>query len=119
MIKIELYQKENGEIPVKNFIKSLPCKLQAKAYFDIKLLQEHGQNLREPYVKSIKGIENKDLFELRIKFSNDIARIFYFVYIDNKYILLNGFMKKSQKISKTELKRARKYMQDYIRRKQK
>lgn len=92
--------------------------MKAKAYSDIKLLQEHGHNLHEPYVKSIKGKENKGLYELRIKFSNDIARIFYFTYIDNKFVLLHGFIKKSQDIPKKELVKARKYMEDYKRRNQ-
>lgn len=119
IVKIELYQKENGEVPVSDFIKSLDNKkLQAKAYSDIKLLQEHGYNLHEPYVKPIKGRENKGLYELRIKFASDIARIFYFTYIDNKFILLHGFIKKSQDIPKKELIKARGYMEDYKRRNQ-
>lgn len=61
IVKIELYQKENGEVPVSDFIKSLDNKkLQAKAYSDIKLLQEHRYNLHEPYVKPIKGKKTKD-----------------------------------------------------------
>ena len=56
-----------------------------------------GNELREPYVKSIKGEKNKSLYELRVKFSNDIVRIFYFTYHNKKYILLHGFIKKSIK----------------------
>lgn len=92
-----IVQKENGEVPVSDFINSLENKkLKAKACSDIKLLQEHGYNLHEPYVKAIKGKENKGLYELRIKFANDIARIFYFTYLDNKFILLHGFIKKAK-----------------------
>lgn len=114
-----MYQKENGEVPVSKFINSLNNKkLKAKAYSDIKLLQEYGYDLHEPYVKPIKGKENKGLYELRIKFANDIARIFYFIHVDNKFVLLHGFIKKSQGISAKELDRARRYMEDYKRRTQ-
>lgn len=75
-----------------------------------------GNELREPYVKPIKGKKNKGLYELRMKFSNDIARIFYFTYYNNKYILLHGFKKKTMETPKKEIERARKYMEDYIRR---
>ena len=105
---------ENGKIPVKNFLYSLEPKLRAKAFRDIELLRNLGNQLREPYIKPIKGNNNKGLYELRIQFSNDIARIFYFTYCNNKYILLHGFIKKSMKTPSKEIERARKYMQDYI-----
>lgn len=72
--------------------------------------------MREPYVKAIKGSKNKGLFELRIKFSTDIARIFYFTYVNNKFILLHGFIKKTMITPKNEINKALKYMQDYKRR---
>lgn len=69
-------------------------------------------------MKSIKGKKYKDLYELRIKFSNDIARIFYFTYYNQEIILLNGFIKKTMKIPKAELDRAKRYMDDFIRRRE-
>lgn len=107
---------ENGKIPVQDFLYSLEPKLRAKAFRDIELLKNLGNELREPYVKPIKGENNKGLYELRIKFSNDIARIFYFTYYKNKYILLHGFIKKSMKTPSREIEKARKYMEDYTRR---
>ena len=95
---------------------SLQPKIRAKAFSDIELLEKHGSNLREPYVKPIKGKENKGLYELRVKFASDIVRIFYYTYYNNKYILLHGFIKKSMKTPKSEIERARKYMEDYNRR---
>ena len=92
---------------------SLPIKLRAKAFSDIELLQKHGTDLREPYVKPIKGKYGKELYELRIRFANDIARIFYFTYYKNKFILLHGFIKKSMKTPPKEIEKARKYGQAY------
>ena len=113
---IDFYKMENGKIPVQYFLYSLEPKLRAKAFRDIELLKNLGNELREPYVKPIKGENNKGLYELRIKFSSDIARIFYFTYCNNKYILLHGFIKKSMKTPPKEIERARKYMEDYKRR---
>ena len=107
---------ENGKIPVQDFLYSLEPKLRAKAFRDIELLKNLGRDLREPYVKSIKGEKYKGLFELRIKFSSDIARIFYFAYYHNKFILLHGFIKKTMKTPSSEIERAKKYMEDYKRR---
>ncbi len=98
------------------FLQTLPPKLRAKAFSDMELLQKYGNDLREPYVKPIKGKYGKDLYELRIKFANDIARIFYFTYINNKYVLLHGFIKKTVKTPLREIVRAEEYMEDYKRR---
>lgn len=119
MIKIfelEFYMKENGKIPVQDFLYSLNPKLRAKAFSDIELLKKLGSELKEPYVKPIKGKNNKDLYELRIKFSSDIARIFYFTYYNNKFVLLHDFIKKTMKTPENEIEKARKYMEDHKRR---
>ena len=59
-------------VPVQEFLYSLEPKLRAKAFRDIELLRKIGNELREPYVKTIKGEKNKGLYELRIKFASDI-----------------------------------------------
>lgn len=116
IIELVFYMKENGKIPVQDFLYSLNPKLRAKAFRDIELLKKMGTELKEPYVKSIKGKNNKGLYELRIKFSSDIARIFYFTYYNNRFVLLHGFVKKTMKTPESEIKKARKYMEDYRRR---
>ena len=113
---LERKRKENGEVPVKDFLLSLPVKLRSKAVRDIDLLAKYGPKLTEPYVKSIKGNGNKGLYELRIKFSNDNARIFYFMVKENRFVLLHGFIKKTMKTPVREIEQAKKYMKDYVRR---
>lgn len=116
IFNLEFYVKENGEVPVQDFLYSLSPKLRAKAFSDIELLRNLGSELKEPYVKALKGKDNKGLYELRIKFSNDIARIFYFTYYNNTFVLLHGFIKKTMKTPEREMSRARRYMEDYKRR---
>lgn len=115
-VALDFYKKENGTVPVQDFLYSLSPKLRAKAFRDIELLQRMGSELQEPHVKAIKGKNNRGLYELRIKFSNDIARIFYFTYFHNRYVLLHGFIKKTMKTPEREIEQARKYMEDYKRR---
>lgn len=114
--KIEFYQKENGNIPLREFLKSLSPRLRAKAYNEIQLLQEHGIYLKEPYVKPIKGEQYKGIYELRIKLGTDPSRIFYFTYHKNIFVLLNGFIKKTDKTPKQEIEKAKRYKEDFIRR---
>ncbi len=114
--EVEYYKKENGNIPVLDYLLSLEAKLRAKAFNEIELLEKHGHKLRGPYVKPIKGAQYKGLFELRVKFASGISRIFYFAYRQKTFVLLHGFTKKTEKTPQKELERALRYKEDYERR---
>ena len=112
MFDVEYYELPNGEKPVELFLDNLDLKMRAKAFGSIEILAEFGNTLREPYSKAM----GKGLFELRIKFSKDIMRIFYFFVVDNKIILTNGYVKKTRKTPPSEIALAMKYKADYERR---
>ena len=114
--QVLLYETEGGDVPVEKFLIALPPKHKAKALWEIGLLEELGTTLREPYAKSIQGKKYKGLFELRVEMSGDISRIFYFLPAGEKFILLHGFIKKSQKTPPSELEIALQRMNDYKRR---
>ena len=109
MWEIELYATTKGEEVVADFLYSLPRKHRAKAIWEIELLAVQGTALTQPYVKHIEA----DLWELRIKFSSDISRIFYFIPSQAKIVLLHGFVKKTDKTPPNELETAKKRMQAY------
>lgn len=110
--EIKFYEKENNQVPVQDFLKSLPKKQSAKAYWSIELLEKYGTALTEPYVKPMKG-KYKGLWELRVKFASDISRIFYFMPVGETFILLHGFVKKTDETPQGELDIAKRYMDDY------
>ncbi|MCM1124094.1 MAG: type II toxin-antitoxin system RelE/ParE family toxin [Eubacterium sp.] len=112
MFQIDFYRLPNGKAPVEEFLDGLNVKMRNKALDSLLILEEFGNTLREPYSKSI----GNGLFELRIKFSNDISRIFYFFYTDNRIVVTNGFIKKTQKTPKSQIISAYKYKADYERR---
>lgn len=109
MFDIEFYRLPSGEAPVQAFLDSLDSRMRAKAVYSLSILEEYGNQLREPYSKPV----GDGLFELRVKFASDISRIFYFFVIGNKIVLTNGFIKKAMKTPKAELALARKYKADY------
>ena len=109
---IEFYTLPDGRKPVEEFLDSLPVKMRIKAINSLDLLEQYGNQLRMPYSKAL----NDGLFELRIQFSSDISRIFYFFYIGNKIVVTNGFVKKTRKTPQTELKKAQKYKKEYEKR---
>ena len=109
---IEFYETSSGRRPVEEFLDSLDIKTRVKALDSLTLLEEFGNKLREPYSKFMED----GIFELRIRFAGDIARIFYFFYSGRRIILTNGFIKKTMKTPKDELRRAHVYKEDYERR---
>ncbi len=98
--------------PAKNFLVNLDIKLRAKAFRTIELLQEFGPFLKEPHAKKITGTKN--LFELRVKFSNNICRLFYFHHENSIYVTTSGYVKKDQKLDKAEIDKALKLMKMFI-----
>lgn len=66
---IEFYEKENGDIPVEEFLLSLNVKMRAKLVGIMKILQEKGNSLREPYSKYL----DDGIFELRGKVGSYIS----------------------------------------------
>jgi len=110
--KIFLFDKENGDCPVEEFIKSQDNKMQAKIFGMLMILEEKGQALREPYSKAL----GDGIFEIRCRIGTDATRILYFFYYDGKIILTNGFNKKTQKTPDREINLAKKYRTNFLER---
>lgn len=110
--QVEFYEREDGDIPVENFLNSLDVKMRNKVLMILSVLQEKENQLREPYSKHLED----GIFEVRGKVGNDISRVMYFFYYNGKIILTNGFVKKTQKTPKNEIELAKKYRKDYLER---
>lgn len=80
MYEIIFYDKEDGKVPVEEFLNSLSPKLLAKTLKNMDLLEKFGNNLREPFSKKLVD----GIFELRTKQSSDITRILYFLSLIKK-----------------------------------
>lgn len=109
MYKIKFYRTESGKEPAKDFLENLNSKIRTKAIWELNLLQEKGTELKKPYCDYLQD----GIWELRIKFSSDIVRIFYFFNNNEIILLLNGFVKKTQKTPKEEIEKVLKYKKDF------
>lgn len=78
----------------------------------LKVLQEQGNRLREPYSKHLED----GIFEVRGKVGSDISRVLYFFYYGGRIILTNGFIKKTQKTPRSELEKAKLCRKDFMER---
>jgi len=100
VLKVVFYRSEAGNEPVREWLKDLHRDDKRQIGEDIKTAQL-GWPLGMPLIKKI----DKDLWEVRTRLSDGIARVFFTV--DGEYmILLHGFIKKSQKTPQNELKAA-------------
>ena len=109
---VEFYRKQNGECPIQDFLDHLSHKIRAKVLRDLELLEMRGNELREPQSKQL----GCGIFELRSIYGTDISRVLYFFAEGRKIVLTNGFIKKTIKIPGKELKLAKEYRKDYLKR---
>lgn len=83
----------------------------------MELLEDIGPYLPRPYADILED----GIHELRIKVAEDYggnqARILYFFYDRTKIVLTHGFMKTTDEVPTSEIKKAKKYRDDYIYRK--
>ena len=105
------YRNEQGEEPVRDYLNELVKKKDKDSRIKlnkirdyVKILRIYGTRAGKPYVKHIEG----DIWELRPLRD----RIFFVAWINNSFVLLHQFMKKTQKTPKREIKQAQKEYAD-------
>jgi len=89
--------------PAARFVEGLGAKLGPKVLRTLELLQHFGPHLPMPHARKLEG---EDLYELRVRQSTDICRLFYFHSGKGTYVVTSGYVKKSQKTSRQEIRRA-------------
>ena len=109
---VEFYETKDGQRPAEEFLDELDIKMRSKLVMTLKVLQEQGNRLREPYSKHLED----GIFEIRGKVGSDISRVLYFFYFGGRIILTNGFIKKTQKTPRGEIEKAKRYRDDFIER---
>lgn len=88
--------------PVLEYINGLSEKEAAKILKYIEFLRINGGYLDEPYSRHLRG----KIRELRIDFSHNKHRIFYFVFIKKTIILLYAFSKRTPRTPISEIRKA-------------
>ncbi len=112
MYDIEIYEDSNGKSEVLDYLRHLQKstskadRIKAnKIRMYMRLLQEYGVTLNEPYIKHL----DNDIWELR-----PLRDRFLFAYwTGNKFIILSHFMKQTQKTPRSEIEKAKRLYEDY------
>ena len=109
--KTKFYKdSRDGRSPALKYIKKLQKKDQTKILKYIEFLRENKGVLDEPYSRHIKG----KIRELRVDFSRNRYRVFYFTFIKKTIILLHAFSKKTPQTPVSEIKKAEENYYDVL-----
>ena len=112
--KIVFWQDKNGYSEAQDYIMELKNKSAKSKDARIKLnkiveymemLEAYGTEIGEPYIKHI----DCEIFELRPLRD----RFFFFFKQENRYVILNHFVKRTQKTPRREIEKAIRLMKDF------
>ncbi|MFT3754453.1 MAG: type II toxin-antitoxin system RelE/ParE family toxin [Pseudoxanthomonas sp.] len=107
-LAMHFYATEAGNEPVREWLRGLPPEIRKAIGEDIKTVQ-FGWPLGMPLVRKMEP----GLWEVRSKFAEGIARVFFTLTDDGEVMLLaHGFIKKSEKMPASELTTVRARLND-------
>jgi phage-related protein len=106
-LEVVFFKTEGGNEPVREWLKSLPREERYTIGEDL-LTVQHAWPVGKPLVDHLGG----GIWELRSRLPNRIARTL-FIVAESEIVVLNGFIKKTQKTPAHELDLARRRKRQY------
>lgn len=110
MFDVDFYITKTGSCPMIDYLNTLDNKTKAKVMSNIQTLSLRGNQLKEPFTKSI----DDGIFELRTITQNTNERSLFFFMKGKKIIMTNGFTKKVNKTPRKEIDKAKKYRDEFL-----
>ena len=108
-LRVVFYRTDSGAEPVREWLLDLSKEERKIISEDIKTVQ-FGWPLGMPLIKKMES----NLWEVRSKLPNRIARVMFTVHDGIIIVLLHGFIKKTQKTLVEDLNLARKRMHEAL-----
>ncbi len=112
LFNVRFYEARDGSSPIVAFLEDLRTtdpklhKLLVAGMVKLRDGSRHGLPLTD------QVDTRNDIFELRVG-KKDIARAFFFFRRGREIIVTNGYVKKTQKVDRGELKKARTFKADW------
>ena len=95
---VDFYRDDNGNLPVMNWLDTLPDDVRGKVIARIDLLKEDGPTLDYPYTSQIDG----RLREVRLRVGKTRYRVLYFFDEARTAILLHGLTKNTPAVEEAD-----------------
>ncbi len=109
--KVKFYiDSQTKKIELIEYLDNLPDKVRLKILKYIEYLRSHRGCLDEPYSRHIMG----KIRELRVDFGKDRHRVFYFIILGKRIVLLHAFPKHTAKTPQSEINKAVSNYQDVL-----
>jgi phage-related protein len=108
------FAKFNRTIPMIDFLDNLSLREKALILKNIEKLIEYKNNNFNVPLRFSKYLED-GIFELKIRLPDKISRILYFYEEQQMIIFTHGFIKKTQKVPRKEIERAKTIKEVYRR----
>lgn len=109
MYRIVFYKTPRRDSPFEMFLEGHNDKVRAKFMKLLKILKEHGPNLKRPYADVLRdGIR-----ELRVGFGGNAYRALYFFVVQDTIVITHAFIKKTDAVPSEEIERALRCKYDY------
>ena len=109
MFKSVFYTTVNGQNPVQKYLDDQDIKAKVKIAHAIKELEEKGYLLHRPKAAIIED----GIYELRVEYSPNNYRIFYYFCFKKYIVLLSAFKKKKQALSRKDIETAKARKNDF------
>jgi hypothetical protein len=107
--KIDFYTGDDGSLPVRAWLDTVPQDVRGKVLARIELLKTGGPTLDYPYTSQIEG----KLREARLRVGKTRYRVLYFFDEDRTAILLHGFTKATAAVEESDKKIGRARMANH------
>ncbi|MBU1121636.1 MAG: type II toxin-antitoxin system RelE/ParE family toxin [Candidatus Omnitrophica bacterium] len=106
--QVEFYCTAEGKIPAKEYLENASLDVKVKLAALVRYIAEHGK------LFDITKFRQVDPKEKIYEFKPAGHRFFNFFYKGGKIIITNAYMKKSQKVSRKDLEKAKTIKKDYM-----
>lgn len=110
--EVVFYETAQGERPAEEWLRRQDVKVQARLARILDMLEEHGTNVKEPFVSHLRD----KLWEVRVEHHRVRHRLLYFPAPTRKFVVLHGFVKKTPKTPAREMEVAEARIRDYMNR---
>lgn len=107
---IVFYVDESGDSPVRDFLRSMDAKTQARFAWSIEQLRVRNVQAREPLVRHLAG----KIWELREESHTNIYRLLYFFAPGRQIAFLHGFQKRTQRTPRREIEIAQRRLETFL-----
>lgn len=108
--ELVFYETQSGRAPALEFLRSQPKSVRAEGGWLLEQLQKHGNSLGRPVAAYLED----GIYELRWQLERNEYRLLFFFSGRQIIVVTHGFSKKTKRVPKAEITRAREFRAEWL-----